>query len=220
MNYNTEYIIAVIVALLFVVVLMHFVYGDEHNCALKSESTEPFSTHVHRYYNPRVGDTYDAIGVDENIDNIYQNSMSTCPRGKYSDYELLINDGSTNKTMTSTQFVDQNGIVANRWVAPAWDPNALGPSSKGSLDPEDFESDSRMIYNKCSRSCCKPQNENPFDNNNDDDPLLRNGNYYASQYTCLNDSGNSGCVCMTEKQVKGFTNGFVDYYVDRKNLGY
>jgi len=94
-----------------------------------------------------------------------------------------------------------NGDAASNWIAPAWDPDRVFTSD------DDAEHDTRMIYNKCSLSCCSPSYpsslivEDPY-------VLDENGKrkYVASKYTCQNSCG-TGCVCMTEKQSKNFING-------------
>jgi hypothetical protein len=144
------------------------------------------------------------------------------PRGSTKDYESLIYDDTTGTIMTGSQFMENTGIVAPPWVAPAWDPDAFGPSSKGELNPEDYENDPRMLYNKCSLSCCSAQYPTPFQGPVDPFVCDKNGNnkYLASNYICQNNTGGTGCLCMTQKQVDGMGRGFVDYYVDKKNLGY
>lgn len=143
------------------------------------------------------------------------------PRGKTSDYESLIYDNTTGAIMTGSQFMENTGIIAPLWIPPAWDPDAYGPSSKGELNPADYENDPRMLYNKCSLSCCSPQYPTPF--KSDADPFVcdaeGNSKYLASDYVCQNNTGGVGCLCITEKQAKGLGTGFVDYYAD-KSLGY
>lgn len=147
---------------------------------------------------------------------------SLVPRGPNKNYESLIFDDVTRSIMTGSQFMDNTGLVTPPWVAPAWDPDAFGPSSKGEIDPADYDNDPRMLYNKCSLSCCSPQYPTPFQG--DADPFVcdKNGNnkYLASNYVCQNNTGGTGCLCMTPKQVDGMYNGWVDYNVDQANLGY
>lgn len=144
------------------------------------------------------------------------------PRGPNKNYESLIFDDVTRSIMTGSQFMENTGLVTPPWVAPAWDPDAYGPSSKAEIDPADYDNDPRMLYNKCSLSCCSPQYPTPFQG--DADPFVcdKDGNnkYLASNYICQNNTGGTGCLCMTPKQVDGMYDGWVDYYVDKKNLGY
>jgi hypothetical protein len=137
----------------------------------------------------------------------------THPRGSTKDYESLIYDNATGAVMTGSQFMENTGIVAPPWVPPAWDPDAYGPSSKGTLDPGDYENDPRMLYNKCSTSCCSAQYPTPFQGNVDPFVCDKDGKnkYLASDYICQNNTGGTGCLCMTQKQVDGMSNGFVDY---------
>lgn len=138
---------------------------------------------------------------------------SLTPRGPNKNYESLIFDNVTRSIMSGSQFMENTGLVTPPWVAPAWNPDAYGPSSKGELNPEDYENDPRMLYNKCSLSCCSPQYPTPFQA--DADPFVcdKDGNnkYLASNYTCTNNTGGTGCLCMTPKQVDGMYDGFVDW---------
>jgi len=144
------------------------------------------------------------------------------PRGSTGDFESLIYDNTTGTIMTGSQFIEKTGVIAPLWVPPAWDPNALGPSSKGELNPDDYDNDPRMIYNKCSLSCCSPQYPPPFKTEVDPFVCGEDGKskYLSSDYMCTNNAGGTGCLCMTPKQAEGLKVNFVDYYVDEKKLGY
>jgi hypothetical protein len=157
------------------------------------------------------------------IDPEQQQERLLHPRGSMKDYESLIFDNTTGSIMSGSQFMENTGIVAPPWIAPAWDPDAYGPSSKGELDPADFENDPRMLYNKCSLSCCGPQYPTPFQGSTD--PFVCSGDvgngkkYLSSSFTCQNNTGGVGCLCMTPKQADGMSKKFVDYYAN-KELGY
>lgn len=155
-------------------------------------------------------------------DQINNNNNNKTIEPIKNNYESLIYDNITGTVMTNTQFMENTGIIAPPWIAPAWKPDALGPSSKDKLDPADYENDPRMLYNKCSLSCCSPQYPTPFQA--DKDPLVydKDGNkkYLSSDYICQNNAGGTGCLCMSEKQVEGLRTGFINYYVDKENLGY
>lgn len=159
----------------------------------------------------------DIEGVDPNFDD---NKM-LYPRASTKDYESLIFDNTTGAVMTGSQFMQNTGIVAPLWIPPAWDPDAYGPSSTGELNPSDYENDPRMLYNKCSLSCCGPQYPTPFQGTIDPFVCDNNGNnkYLSSNYYCQNNTGGIGCLCMTKKQANGLATGFVDYYANKK-LGY
>jgi hypothetical protein len=180
------------------------------NIAFTNPMNEPFTA------------IQDVTGINEAADPLTDDTQQVLPIASANNFESLIYDNTTDCIMTGSQFMESTGIVAPPWVAPAWSPDALGPSSRGVLDPADYENDPRMLYNKCSLSCCSPQYPTPFQG--DPDPFVcdKNGNnkYLASDYYCQNNAGGIGCLCMTEKQVDGMYNGFVDYYVDKKNLGY
>lgn len=165
-----------------------------------------------------VADTVmDATGTDP----AFEGTKMIHPKGTTKDYESLIFDDTTGAIMTGSQFMENTGIVAPLWVPPAWDPDAYGPSSKGELDPADYENDPRMLYNKCSLSCCSAQYPTPFQGTVNPFVCDKDGDnkYLASDYICQNNTGGVGCLCMTEKQAKGMQRGFVDYYAD-KELGY
>ena len=157
------------------------------------------------------------IGADPYFDGL----TALRPRGSTKDYESLIFDDTTGAIMTGTQFMENTGVVAPLWIPPAWDPDAYGPSSKGELDPSDYEDDPRMLYNKCSLSCCAAQYPTPHQGTTNPFVCGSDGKnkYYASDYICQNNTGGTGCLCMTEKQIKGLQKGFVDYYAD-EDLGY
>jgi hypothetical protein len=144
------------------------------------------------------------------------------PRGENKNYESLIFDNTTGSIMTGSQFMENTGLITPPWVAPAWNPDAYGPSSKIEMNFDDYDNDSRMLYNKCSLSCCSEQYPTPFQMDKDPFVFDKDGNrkYLASNYICQNNTGGTGCLCMSQKQVDGMHNGFVDYYVDKDNLGY
>jgi hypothetical protein len=158
---------------------------------------------------------------DEEVDDEQQDDNDGLKKMS-KDYESLIYDNTRNTVMAGSEFIRKTGIITPLWIPPAWDPDAVGPSSKGELDPDDYENDPRMLYNKCSLSCCGPQYPTPF--NYDTDPFVcdKNGNnkYLSSDYLCTNNAGGTGCLCLTPKQVGGLGKGFVDYYVDKENLRY
>lgn len=165
------------------------------------------------------GNYYDMVNGTNPFDNM---DGGLTPKGANKNYESLIYDNVTRTIMTGSQFMENTGIIAPPWVAPAWNPDAYGPSSKGTMNPTDYEDDPRMLYNKCSLSCCSPQYPTPFQGDSDPFVCDKNGNnkYLASNYICQNNTGGTGCLCMSPKQVSGMSNGFVDYYVDKENLGY
>lgn len=134
------------------------------------------------------------------------------PKGDSKNYESLIYDNVTRTIMTGSQFMENTGIIAPPWVAPAWDPDAYGPSSKGVIDPTDYENDTRMLYNKCSLSCCSPQYPTPFQGDSDPFVCDKDGKskYLASSFICTNNTGGTGCLCMTPKQVSNAQSGYLE----------
>ncbi len=145
----------------------------------------------------------------------YENVLR--PRGSSKDFESLVYDNTTGSILTGSQFMETTGIVAPPWIAPAWSGgDMLGPSSKGEIDPSDYENDPRMLYNKCSLSCCSPQYPTPFQSNVDPFVCDKNGNskYLATDYYCQNNTGGIGCLCATQSQIQGLQTGYYDSYVD------
>lgn len=157
----------------------------------------------------------------DNLDELDGIQLNNQNNNTNNNYESLIYDNTTGAIMSGSQFMENTGLITPRWIPPAWDPDAHGPSSKGHLDPNDYENDPRMLYNKCSLSCCSPQYPTPFQGTVDPFVCDEDGNnkYLSSNYVCQNNTGGTGCLCMTEKQADGIQTGFVDYYSD-KDLGY
>lgn len=171
---------------------------------------------------PYVNEPFTAVQETDNTDYIsgtdpmasYENVLR--PRGSSKNYESLIYDSTTGSIFSGSEFMEQTGISTPYWSPPAWAPDALGPSSKDVLDPADYENDPRLLYNKCSLSCCSPQYPVPFESNNDPFVCDKNGNskYLPSSYTCTNNTGGTGCLCMSKSQVRGMETGYFDSYVD------
>jgi len=216
--------IAEIVLLSLVLVLALFVLLPSDSCN-KKNSSEGF-TSVQKMESSRSSVNYDPVsGNDFTSGSQFGNDVNNAeasPAGDLKNFESLIYDNVTGTIMTGSQFMENSGIVAPPWVSPAWAPDAFGPSSKGKFIPEDYEDDSRMLYNKCSLSCCSPQYPTPFQGVQDPTVCDEEGNnkYLASDYICQNNTGGVGCLCMSQKQVDGMKTGFSDYYVDKNNLGY
>jgi hypothetical protein len=217
MHDNRELLFLVIIALaLLIIVPQIWCPGAKKstNDINNNDRTEKFI--VSQKLN--VGASSDRFNTDPipGNDPDFYGQKTVHPIGKTSDYESLIFDNTTGSIMSGSQFMDNTGIVAPPWIAPAWDPDAYGPSSKGEFDPEDYENDPRMLYNKCSISCCSPQYPTPFKGDVDPFTCADDGNskYLSSDYICQNNTGGTGCLCMTEQQVKGMRTGFVDYYAD------
>ena len=206
---NTELIVLIVIGL--VIVLIMIPRKTDCNVANKKESfaTEQEMTN----FNSNIANGIDPMRVNE---------QELKPRTQFKNLESLIFDDVTGTIMTGTQFMENTGIVAPPWVAPAWDPDAYGPSSKGELNPGDYENDPRMLYNKCSLACCSAQYPTPFQGVVDPFVCGKDGKskYLASDYVCQNNTGGTGCLCMTQKQTDGMYRGFVDYYVDKEKLGY
>jgi hypothetical protein len=214
MNNVEILVLAVVILFALYVIVPSFYTGGDTQCPSdnSSESNEQFTALQ------QMDNTDNVSGTDPDAST----DGSLTPKGQSTNFESLIYDNVTGTIMTGSQFMENTGLVAPPWVAPAWNPDAYGPSSKGELDVADYENDPRMLYNKCSLSCCSPQYPTPFQGDKDPFVCDKDGNnkYLASNYICQNNTGGTGCLCMTPKQVKGMENGFVDYYVDKKNLGY
>jgi hypothetical protein len=159
------------------------------------------------------------VYMPSNVDNVKMNDPSDDmngsleARGNKKNYDTLIYDSDKKSIMTGSQFMMNEGIVAPPRIPPAWDPDAYGPKYNGNgLDPEDYENDPRMLYNKCSLSCCSAQYPTPFQGDLDPWVFDKNGNkkYMSSSYTCTNNTGGTGCLCMTQRQVESMKTGFVN----------
>jgi len=155
----------------------------------------------------RDKDTLIPLGDEYDID-YPQEKYSPCSDKTY--YEKVIYDNETGTIMTGSEFMNKTGIIAPAWIPPAWSETASGT---GGVNPKDFENDPRLLYNKCSLACCGDQYPVPF--NVEKDPFVCNKDgkrkYLSSNYSCLNNVGGIGCLCLTPQQAKGFSNGFVDY---------
>lgn len=212
-NFST--FILALIALLVVFIVLPSLYNDAKRYGYLCDNGEEQFTAIQQMDN--------IAGIDpiSGIDPNGSDKGLITPRADSKNFESLIYDNVTGTIMTGTQFMENTGIVAPPWVAPAWNPDAYGPSSKGELDPADYDNDPRMLYNKCSLSCCSAQYPTPFQASPDPFVCDANGDkkYLASNYICQNNTGGTGCLCMTQKQVDGMQNGFVNYYDDKK-LGY
>jgi hypothetical protein len=232
---NNSPVISFVVFLVVILIIIYVIMNPSNTSTTSTPRNERFtsSCRLNRSCSPerptmhrRADRAMLPRGLDQSVDDMVDDRQTVRPNSNgnanSANYESLIYDNTTGTIMTGTQFMENTGIIAPPWVAPAWNPDAYGPSSKGELDPADYENDPRMLYNKCSLSCCSPQYPTPFQG--DVDPFVcdKNGKnkYLASDYTCQNNTGGVGCLCMTPKQVKGMHTGFVNYYVDKENLGY
>jgi hypothetical protein len=139
------------------------------------------------------------------------------PHGSTKDYESLIYDNTTGTVMTGSQFMTTTGLVTPPWIAPAWDSQAHGPSSSGTLNPSDYENDPRMLYNKCSLSCCSPQYPTPHKGEVDPFACDEDGKkYMSSDYTCTNNTGGTGCLCVSPNQIPNSNVDYDKYYTKAK----
>ncbi len=197
--------VIVILAMLFILPALFDIFAPCED----NKSTEAFS--AHQSMDANNDSTVGPVTVDDTAANSSEDKYRRS-KGITYDYESLIYDNTTGTIMSGSQFMENTGIVAPLWIPPAWDPDAYGPSSKGDLDPADYENDPRMLYNKCSLSCCSAQYPLPF--RADADPFVCDANgkskYLASDYICTNNTGGTGCLCMSEKQANGLEHGF-DY---------
>src|SRR5271169_5710384 len=149
---ETIVLIAVLLLAVFYFIPSFYESNNSSSCP-QNEAHEPESFTAIQ----KTGDSY-TQGYDPDAPV----GGSVTPMGPSQNYESLIYDNVTGTVMSGSQFMENTGIIAPPWVAPAWDPDAYGPSSKGEMDPADYENDPRMLYNKCSLSCCSPQYPTPF----------------------------------------------------------
>lgn len=151
-----------------------------------------------------------------NIPMDSQNKLYTTHHHTKHDKDSVIFDPQTGSVMTGNEFMSATGIITPQYVTPAWDNDATSPVS-GGLTPDSlkkYENDPRLVYNKCSLSCCS--NQYPTPHKGEVDPFVcdKNGKnkYLSSNYTCTNNVGGTGCLCLTKNQVNdGFSKGWVDY---------
>ena len=203
---NLEIFITVIVILMVLCLITPSLYNTscrKYKYISNSDNLNDYnlnSDNSNEYFSSTQEMEPPSLGVDDYNED---DEGSIGPKWNNKDYESLIYDNETGTIMTGSQFMRDTNLIAPPWIAPAWDPNAVGPSSKGEINPDDYENDERMIYNKCSLSCCSKQYQTPFQGSLD--PLVydENGNtkYLSSNYTCQNNTGRSGCLCMTPNQV-------------------
>ena len=201
-------VIVAFVILILLIAIPNMCGKSYRRKSMPTQTSEPFTA-------VQEADKTDYISGTDPMAS-YENVLR--PRGSSKDYESLIFDNATGTIMTGSQFMDSTALVTPPWVPPSWAPDMYGPSSKGKIDPGDYENDPRMLYNRCSLSCCSPQYPTPFQS--DPDPFVRdkNGNskYLASDYICQSNTGSSGCLCLSEQQVKGLETGYFDSYVDSR----
>ncbi len=185
-------------------ILVLFVLPQVCSSSSENVNEEQFASGASSDKKPQQNCTvYRSMNTISPVDPLTDYREHVSPQGDIYNYESLIYDNVTGSVMTGTQFMKDTGIVAPLWLPPAWDPNALGPSSKGKINPSDYENDSRLLYNKCSLSCCGPQYPLPFQMEEDPFTCDKNGNskYLTSDLTCTNNAGGTGCMCLTPGQV-------------------
>jgi hypothetical protein len=140
------------------------------------------------------------------------NTVHHHPHGPLKDNESIIYDSTTGSIMTGSQFMDTTGLITPPYVPPAWNPNQEPPKTKsGEIDVNEYMNDPRLIYNKCGIQYCSSQMSPTLDGTSgttgvglecgttDDGQKL-----YSSNYTCTNNTGGSGCLALTKKQITDF----------------
>ena len=173
--------ILVTISLFIVFVILPSIYDEFYNC----KYNETFTT----LQNPD-------LGVPSEMPNDTNKKTAT----QVYDNIMITND---------LPLADTN--TASQWIAPAWNPEALEPGTNKPVissicdgsDIIDYENDPRMIYNKCSLSCCSSQYPTPFQGSANSSSCNTNkiNNYMTSNYTCQSSTAESGCLCMTQTQV-------------------
>ena len=211
-----ETIILIVIFLAAVMILGPHMYnnnGDnDHSCEGFSEDQENDADNTV----DRVAAYNDVMPNDPANDNMGRPD----PYGSSKVQESLIHDYARGTVESGSDFMRNTGIVAPLWIKPAWEEGDEGPytDKDGNLVPADFENDPRMLYNKCSISCCSPQYPTPFQGSVDPFMCDKDGKskYLSSSYNCTNNTGGTGCLCMTEKQSNGMQNGWVGYYSNKE----
>lgn len=206
---NEEIIILIVVILFVSLIILPYMFNNTSN-----DCPEGFTSHQEIESDDRLLAYKDVKANDPTADNLELQD----PYGSSKVHESLIHDYSRGTIESGSDFMRNTGIVAPLWIKPAWEEGNKGPytDKDGNLRPSDFENDPRMLYNKCSLSCCSPQYPTPFQSSVDPFVCDKDGKskYLSSSYYCTNNTGGTGCLCMTEKQADGIQKGFVGYYAN------
>ena len=152
---------------------------------------------------------FTAIQSNDKLKGADPNPVNETVKPINKNNESVIYDNKTQSIMTGSEFMKNTGVAGSQWIAPAWNPSSFSPSK---INVEDYENDPRMLYNKCSLSCCTSQYPTPFQGTADPNicKKIKDKKYFASNYVCENTMGGSGCLCMTQKQIDGLQNGFTE----------
>jgi len=148
-----------------------------------------------------VFDPYNDLIYNKRYNSDYEPNIGTQP-------ESVIFDDVTQTIMTGSKFLKDTNLIPPPWVGPAWNISMEEPD----VDADDvwktldqLRDDPRMIYNRCSLSCCA--NQWPTSMNDEEDALTRikkeKGEYMTSNYLCSNSVGRTGCLCISKNQATG-----------------
>ena len=171
-----------LVVLVLVIVVVAGYYYSEHNN--KQMTVTPQHNNTEMFHNDMHNNNYDPI---KPFDPMHNDNMETSVYNIDMDHDVEVYDDSTNKSVSSNELLNEN-VVIPKWISPAWEPTQHPQSN--------LENDERMIYNKCSLSCCSSQYPLPFKTNQS----LLDNTTQTSQMTCHNGLGGSGCLCCVIKQ--------------------
>lgn len=143
-------------------------------------------------------DPYNDLMYKKKYNYDYEPNIGTQP-------ESVIFDDITQTIMTGSKFLKDTKLIPPPWISPAWDLSAVEPDVNADDVWKTFDQygdDPRMIYNRCSLSCCA--NQWPTSMNDMEDEITRikkeKGEYLTSNYLCSNSAGRTGCICVTKNQ--------------------
>jgi hypothetical protein len=118
-------------------------------------------------------------GFSEETPVVAQESQQIVP--------VAINN-DTHTLMSGSQFIQQDDII------PAW----------GEYDDADVGEgvdDLGLRYSMCSKSCCSNQYPTPFDVPTNEMVCNSDAEFVPNNMTCNNSMEDSGCLCLTKKQL-------------------
>ena len=197
------YILNLILLVWFVVCMLLIIHRfDEKKCA------EPFENKIdqNEIETKLVFDPEKERHFDPYNDLIYNNRYNHDPEPNIGTQpESVIFDDVTQTIMTGSKFLKDTNLIHPPWISPAWDLSMVEPDVNADdvwKTFDQYRDDPRMIYNRCSLSCCADQW--PTSMNDAEDAITRikkeKGEYMTSNYLCSNSVGRTGCVCITKNQ--------------------
>jgi len=191
------FLLTVIIIILIFIIIQDL--GKENQC---NESFDPQNKKQQSTTPPKKNtenDPYNDLTYDKKYNYDYDPNVGTQP-------ESVIFDHVTKTIMTGSKFLKDTNLIPPPWVCPAWNLTMEEPDNNADdvwKTFDQYDNDPRMIYNRCSLSCCA--NQWPTSMNDEDDKITQikkdKGEYLTSNYMCSNSEGRTGCICMTKNQI-------------------